>query len=257
MNYNIFSILEKRDRMINVNLNKLNPLELFVHNKLSKIIKDNENIKILEAAESCDVSPSKVSKLVRKLGFDNFKQYKQFFSGEQIISEGKKKSSELERLMNYIENFDPLLIDNFLTIFKKYNKIVLFGLGPSFICVEYFSYKLALLSRKYISVAQSEDYAQRLIDKETLLIVFSVTGKFSTFENLVNTVKSCGAEMLLILEEYNNSLALEIDNIFYLTDSTQGENLLPFEKTRTVFFIFIEEVIAKLMSERDTNELER
>ncbi|PGZ08501.1 RpiR family transcriptional regulator [Bacillus cereus] len=243
--------------MININLNKLNPLELTVHNKLSKIITNNENIKILEAADCCDVSPSKVSKLVRKIGFENFKQYKQFFSGEHIVSEGKKKSSELERLKKYIENFDPVLIDNFLSIFNEYNKIVLFGLGPSFICVEYFAYKLALLSGKNISVAQSEDYAQRLVDKDTLLIVFSVTGKFSTFENLLNTVKSCEAEMLLILEEYNTSLVLEIDNIFYLTDSAQDESLLPFEKTRTVFFIFIEEVIAKLMSEQDINELER
>jgi DNA-binding MurR/RpiR family transcriptional regulator len=242
--------------MINVNLNKLNSLEHSVHNKLSTIIKDNENIKIVEAAEICDVSSSKISKLVRKLGFENFKQYKQFFSGEQIISEGKKKSSELERIKNYIENFDPVLIDNFLSIFNKYNKIILFGLGPSFICMEYFAYKLALLSGKSISVAQSEDYAGRLIDKETLLIVFSVTGKFSSFENLLNSVKSCGAKMLLILEEYNTSLALEIDNIFYLTDSTQDENLLPFEKTRTVFFIFIEEVIAKLMSDRDSDKLE-
>jgi DNA-binding MurR/RpiR family transcriptional regulator len=199
------------------------------------------------------VSPSKVSKLVRKLGFENFKQYKQYFGGQQIISEDKKNSSELERLKNYIENFDPVLIDNFLTIFKKYNRIVLFGLGPSFICVEYFAYKLTLLSGKNIFVAQEETYAQHLVDEETLFVVFSVTGKFTSFENLFNAVKSCGSEILLILEEYDNSPALEIDNIFYLTKSTQNENLLPFEKTRTVFFIFIEEVIAKLMSERDPN----
>ncbi|MGG3451078.1 MurR/RpiR family transcriptional regulator [Domibacillus aminovorans] len=239
--------------MININSNNLNELDLSIHNKLSKIIEKNYNLKILEAAEYCDVSPSKISKLVRKLGFENFKQYRQFFGGKQIISEGKKNSSELERLKNYIENFDPVLIDNFLTIFNKYNRIVLFGLGPSFICVEYFAYKLALVSGKNIFATQSETYAQHLVDDETLFIVFSVTGKYTSFENLFNTIKSCGSEILLILEEYNNSLALEIDNIFYLTKSTQNESLLPFEKTRTVFFIFVEEVIARLMSERDKN----
>lgn len=146
------------------------------------------------------------------------------------------------------------MVDNFLTIFKKYNKIVLFGLGPSFICVEYFAYKLSLLSEKNIFVAQEESYTQRLVDEDTLLIVFSVTGKFTSFQNLFNAVKSCGAEILLILEEYDNSLALETDNIFYLTKSTQDEKLLPFEKTRTVFFIFIEEVILKLLSERDQHD---
>lgn len=56
---------------------------------------------------------------------------------------------------------------------------------------------------------------------------------------------------MLILEEYDNSLALDIDNIFYLTKYTQSNSLLAFEKTRTVFFIFIEEVISRLMAEQN------
>ncbi|MFJ5625716.1 MurR/RpiR family transcriptional regulator [Peribacillus loiseleuriae] len=203
------------------------------------------------------MSSSKISKLVRKIGFESFKQYKQFFGGQPVILDDQKTSSELERLKNFLENFDPVLVDEFLTLFKKYNRIVLFGLGPSFICVEYFAYKLALVSGKNIFATQEEIPTKHLVDEETLFIVFSVTGKSASFENLFNSLKSCGAEMLLILEEYNTTLALEIDNIFYLTNSTQNENLLPFEKTRTIFFIFIEEVIAKLMSERDTNNLER
>ncbi|MEH7748071.1 hypothetical protein V7659_24100, partial [Neobacillus drentensis] len=57
--------------------------------------------------------------------------------------------------------------------------------------------------------------------------------------------------ILLILEEYDNSQTLQVDNIFYLTKSAQNGKLLPYEKTRTVFFIFIEEIIVKLMAERD------
>jgi DNA-binding MurR/RpiR family transcriptional regulator len=239
-------------KTININLNKLNDLELSVHNKLAKVIKDNEQLKILEAAAYCEVSPSKVSKLVRKLGFDSFKQYKQFFGGQSIIQKDKKVSSELERLKHFIENFDPALVDEFITLFKKYNRIVLFGLGPSFICVEYFAYKLALVSGKNILVSQGEDHAKHLVDEDTLLIVFSVTGKFTSFENLFNGAKAKGAEILLILEEYDHSSTLKADNIFFLTQSTQNEELLPYEKTRTIFFIFIEEIIAKLLAERET-----
>ncbi|CAH1231049.1 hypothetical protein PAECIP111891_06788 [Paenibacillus allorhizoplanae] len=242
--------------MLNINLNKLSQLELSIHNKITEVIEQNHNLKILEAAHLCNGSPSQISKLVRKLGFESFKQYKQYFGGQKIVSEDKKKSNELERLKSFIENFNPVLIDNFLKIFKKYNKIVLFGLGPSFFCVEYFSYKLAPLSKKNIFATQSQTYAQNLVDKDTLLIVFSVTGKFTSFENLFHAVKSCGAEIMLVLEEYDNSLTFEVENIFYLTRSTQNENLLPFEKTRTVFFIFIEEIIARLMSERDSNRTE-
>lgn len=249
----LFLLTKKKSEgiIININLNKLNDLELSVHNKLSEIITASEQLKILEAAEYCGVSPSKVSKLVRKLGFENFKQYKQFFGGYPIIQEDKRISSELERLKQFIESFDHTLVDEFITLFKKYNRIVLFGLGPSFICVEYFAYKLALVSEKNILVSQVEDHAQHLVDEDTLLIVFSVTGKFSSFENLFNGVMSKGAEILLILEEYDNSSALKADNIFFLTQSTQSEKLLPYEKTRTVFFIFIEEILAKLMEENE------
>ncbi|WML58732.1 SIS domain-containing protein [Neobacillus sp. PS2-9] len=237
---------------ININLNKLNDLELAVHSKLSEIIKENDQLKILEAADYCQVSSSKISKLVRKLGFESFKQYKQFLSGQPIIHEDRNISSELERLKDFIDNFDPTLVDEFITLFKKYNRIVLFGLGPSFICVEYFAYKLALVSGKNILVSQGEDHAQHLVDEDTLLIVFSVTGKFASFENLFNSVKAKGAESLLILEEYDNTSALKADHIFYLTQSAQSEKLLPYEKTRTVFFIFIEEILAKLLVERDS-----
>jgi DNA-binding MurR/RpiR family transcriptional regulator len=239
-------------KTMNINLNKLNELEISVHNKLSEFIKEKDQIKILEAAEYCNVSSSKVSKLVRKLGFDSFKQYKQFFGGQSIIQEDKEVSSELERLKHFIENFDPALADEFITLFKKYNRIVLFGLGPSFICVEYFAYKLSFVSGKNILVSQGEDHAKHLVDEDTLLIVFSVTGKFTSFENLFNGAKAKGAEILLILEEYDHSSTLKADNIFFLTQSTQNEELLPYEKTRTIFFIFIEEIIAKLLVERES-----
>jgi DNA-binding MurR/RpiR family transcriptional regulator len=248
--------MRREGETININLKKLNDLELSVHNKLSEIIKEKDQLKILEAAEYCNVSSSKVSKLVRKLGFESFKQYKQFFGGQPIIQEDKKTSSELERLKHFIDNFDSTLVEEFLTLYKKYNRIVLFGLGPSFICVEYFAYKLALVSGKHILVSQGEDHVKHLVDEDTLLIVFSVTGKFTSFENLFDGVKAKGAEILLILEEYDNSTALEADNIFYLTQSAQNEKLLPYEKTRTVFFIFIEEIIAKLLAEQETAKRE-
>ncbi|MEK3884310.1 SIS domain-containing protein [Paenibacillus sp. PL2-23] len=236
--------------MLNISVSKLSKPELSIHNKMAEAIEQNHNIKILEAAQFCDVSPSKISKLVRKLGFENFKQYKQYFGGQAIASGNKKRSSELERLQHFIESFNPALIDQFMEVYQRYNKIVLFGLGPSFFCVEYFSYKLAPLSDKSIFVTQSQSYAQNLVDKETLLIVFSVTGKFDSFESLFHRAKSRGTAIMLILEEYDGSLTFEADHLFYLTKSTQNEELLPFEKTRTVFFIFIEEVIARFMSER-------
>lgn len=152
--------------MIKVATDKLTKLEEELHDKLSKAVSVNDKIKIIEAAEIGEVSPSKVSKLVRKLGFDNFKQYKLYFSGQEMTSKKQKKSNEIERLKLFLETFDTGIIHDFISIFQKYDKIVLFGLGPSFISAEYFAYKLATVSDKNVTVTQSEDFAERLADEK-------------------------------------------------------------------------------------------
>ena len=55
-----------------------------------------------------------------------------------------------------------------------------------------------------------------------------------------------GAEVAIIMEEYNPSTLKLYDRIFCLTDRSQPSTLKPFQKTRTVFFIFMEEVIREL-----------
>lgn len=145
-------------------------------------------------------------------------------------------------------------MDHLIERFEKYNKIVLYGLGPSYICVDYFAYKLNLVLEKNIFATQSSTYAEHVVDEDTLFIVFSVTGKFTSFDTLFHSVKARGAEVLLILEEYNHAAALEVDNILFLTKSAQDEQLMPYEKTRTVFFIFIEEVFARLLLKKKDKE---
>jgi len=235
--------------MLNIKLSELNSLERVTHQKLANLVPENPNLRIVDAATSCDVSASKISKLAKKLGFDNFKHYKLFLCGQAPIVKQPAESAELPRLKAFIENFDLTLVDDFVTLIQKFDKIVLFGLGPSFICCEYFAYKLRIGTKKNICVCQSESHAQQLADSETLFIFFSVTGTFISFEDVFQKIKAQGAMVQLILEEYQTSASKEADNIIFLTKSFQNKKLLPHEKTRTLFFIFIEEVITKLMTE--------
>lgn len=232
--------------MLRLNTEQLTTLEKDVHGKVSELVKENDRLKIVEAADVCNVAPSKVSTLVRKLGFDNFKQYKRYFSGQEINVESEKKTEELERLMMFLEHFDHSSVDEFISVYHKFDKVILFGLGPSFISAEYFAYKLDIVSAKNIKVTHSEEYVKQMADQDTLLIVFSVTGKFSTFENLFQETKNQGSEIMLILEEYAAIQESLVDYVFHLSTYTQSEQLLPFEKTRTIFFIFMEEIATKL-----------
>lgn len=232
--------------MLSLNTNNLTKLEREIDEKLSKAVKINSELRIVDAGKMCDVSPSKISKFVRKAGFKNFKQYRLYFSGQDTSVKKQNNSTEINRLIEFLNNFDSEIVDDFLSIIKKYNKIIIYGMGPSFISAEYFGYKLETITSKNIIVSQDEDYVEQIVDKGALVVVFSVTGNFSSFNHLFQVTKNKGGDSILVLEEYNNTLDSSADFIFHLSKIKQNDDLLPFEKTRTIFFIFIEEIIAKL-----------
>jgi len=234
---------------MNLNERKLNQTEQTIHEKLAPLLKENPTLKIAKAAVICDVSPSKISKYVKKLGFESFKQYRLHFSGQVILQERANQSDEIARMQHFLENFDEELVNQFLTYFSKYEKIVLYGLGPTFILLEYFAYKLNFLTEKKFFVTQEENFTERVADNNTLLIIFSVTGAFSKFDTIYHNVNNQGGSVLLVLEEYNTDVYEEIDNIIYLTKSAQNQDLLPYEKTRSIFLIYIEEIVSRLMNE--------
>lgn len=62
---------------------KLNPLEQLIYKQLVVYAEENTSIKISEAALYCGCSVSKISKFVKKLGFDNFKQFAAFLQGKE------------------------------------------------------------------------------------------------------------------------------------------------------------------------------
>ncbi|GLC31809.1 MurR/RpiR family transcriptional regulator [Clostridium omnivorum] len=232
--------------MINVNINKLNPLEMQIYEKLQAFSKDNPPITINQAAEVCECSVSKISKFVKKLGFNNYKQYIDFLYGKEIVH--KKPYEELERLKKFIDDFDEAIVDEFIEIMNSHEKIVFFGYGPSFICTQYFEYKLRMATNKFVIAVQDEISAENLLDENSLLVIFSATGKFRSFEEIHNFSKEKKNDILLIVEEYNAELLSSFDKIFWLSKYPQPEDLKPYEKSRTVFFIFIEEVIQRIIS---------
>ncbi len=237
--------------MINIDFNKLNPLEKQIHDQLLKYSQEHQDIKINIAAEMCDCSVSKISKFVKKLGFANYKQYMDFLYGKEIHQ--KNSSSELERLQNFINDFDPSMVDDFIQLLNKHEKVILFGYGPSFISAQYFEYKLRISTNKFISTAPDEITVNTMVDENTLLIVLTTTGAFRSFENIYQLAKKKGCEVLLIAKEYNTSLMSNCDRIIWLSRFPQSDQLKPHEKSRTVFFIFIEEVIQRLLSIRNND----
>lgn len=231
--------------MLMFDLNRLNTLEQEIYSILIPHLKNGEHLKITQAAVLCGCSSSKISKFVKKIGFENYKQFVSFVQGESL--QEKKVSSEMERICNFAHEFDSELVDTFIDQFEAHEKIVLFGYGPSFICCQYFEYKLRIHSDKFIVAVPDMITASRLLDDKALLVIFSTTGKFASFDEVCEKGRKKGCDIILIAEEYNQDLIDNHKNILFLTNSTQPDNLKPYEKSRTCSFIFIEELIFKLI----------
>ena len=231
-----------------IDLNKLNPLEQEIYAKLTAYSKEQTGLKISDAAEICGCSISKISKFVKKLGFDNFKQFATFMDGKDLPQ--KTHSSELERVQNFIDNFDESVVDYFISQLDNHKKIILFGYGPSFLCAQYFEYKLRIQSDAFIIAVSDLVSAENMIDDSTLLVILSTTGHFASFQEICDNAREKGGDILLLVEEYHSDLLEDYDNICFLTHSTQSTDLKAHEKSRIAFFIFIEEVIFKLIQRK-------
>ncbi|MFT4145798.1 MAG: SIS domain-containing protein [Mobilitalea sp.] len=237
--------------MININFSALNLLEQQIHKKLVESSKNLSTIKITEAADLCECSVSKISKFVKKLGFNNYKQYLDFLYGRELSS--NHLSDELSRLRMFIDDFAEDKVDELMALIENHDKIVLFGYGPSLICAQYFEYRLRTSTNKLIIAATDEISVASMTNESTLLILLTATGTFHTFENIYNASKEKGCEVVILVEEYNSDLIHQCDKVFWLSQYPQPDNLLPYEKSRTIFFIFLEEVIQKLMRKYKAN----
>ncbi|KFK97671.1 MULTISPECIES: MurR/RpiR family transcriptional regulator [unclassified Serratia (in: enterobacteria)] len=229
--------------MIKIDYNNLNTLEKKLLDSTKECIQHNSKISITELSTQFDVSTSKISKFVRKLGFESFKQYKKFIISEHNNAPPERPSSELQRISDYVANFDDHLAYEFWMKIKDCNKLIIYGLGPSFICADYFAYRLRIFSDVF-SLATNEVTTLRNSDsKDTKLLVLSTTGLFKSFDEELSGLNY--KEVIFLFEEFRYFPKLQQHTLFYLTNSGGNSALKPYEKSRTLFFIFLEEVIQK------------
>lgn len=234
-----------------INTQNLNPLEQEIYDKLLEYCKTKKTLRILDAASLCGCSTSKISKFVKKMGFDNFKQFTAFANGE--TPETVPSSTEFDRIRYFLDEFDPTCIQVFLNLLSTKSKVILLGLGPSSYCAQYMEYKLRLLYPDKLIIAEPDTIAaEALLDDKTLLVIFSTTGRFRSFGETCQKVRDLGGSTLLVIEEYNPELVrnYEQDHLIFLSSQTQSSSLVAHQKSRVLTFIFIEEVLFHIMKEK-------
>lgn len=235
--------------MFNIDTTKLNDSERKIIELILLHSKGNPAPTITEAAKICQCSVSQISKSVKKAGFSG---YKQFISYAYFGEEPKKDTvEEIERLKRFLKDFDIKLVTEFASLISQHDKIILFGYGPSAICAQYFEYKLRLCSNAMVITAPDEQSAKSMLNSASLLVIFTTTGQYRSFEKLTLEAKFKKAEVVVISEEFNPQLMENCDHYYVLTQHRQPEDLKPYEKTRTIFFIFLEQVILTLLNQNN------
>ncbi|HAE22256.1 MAG TPA: RpiR family transcriptional regulator [Spirochaetaceae bacterium] len=235
--------------MFSVDTTKLNALERKVIDDLIAYSKTRPAPRILDAAKICACSASQVSKAIKKAGFSGYKDFMQcLYVGPQPKTAFRAQAlDELERLKRVLEDFDMSTVDEFAELIESHEKITLFGYGPSLISAQYFEYKLRFCSNAFVTTAPDEQSAKSMLDRSSLLVIFSTTGQYRSFESLTLEAKKQEADVVVVSEEFNPLLMENCNRYFVLTSHKQSDSLKPYEKTRTVFFIFFEQVIQKIL----------
>ncbi len=236
--------------MFNVDTTRLNPFDRKIVDQLVAYAKKNPAFKIREAAEICGCSISQVSKAIKKAGFSGYKNFIHvLYTGERPR---EPAFEELERLKRVIDDFDLSAVDDFARLLVEHDKIIFFGYGPSLISAQYFEYKLRFCTSAFISTATDEQLAKTMLEQSSLLVIFTTTGQYRSFKGLTLEAKRKGADVVVVSEEFNSVLMENCNRYFVLTRHKQSDALKPHEKTRTVFFMFFEQVIQKIQRDRSS-----
>ena len=235
--------------MITVDVSTLNALERKIHETMLTQRTNSESLRITQAAEICQCSVSKISKFVKKLGFRNYKQYIDFLSGKDIRH--IESTNELQRIREFIDTFDSTLVDDLFSLIENHSKLILFGYGPSLLCAQYFEYRFRNCSDKTTMAVSDEIAVYNMVDESTLVIILTETGRFHSFQDVYDVAKEKGSDVVIIAEEYNTELFTQCDRIFWLSQLPQPSHFKAYEKSRTLFFIFLEEIIQRLLVHKE------
>jgi len=231
--------------MISIDTTRLNPLEKHVLETLAIHAKGHARPTIVEAARRCECSVSHVSKAIKKAGFAGYKRYIDYlYTGE---TPRKETRDEIERLKRILTTFDVTLVDNFVELVRSHSRIVVFGYGPSYIIAQYVEYKLRLCLEAVVTTPPDENTLRSLLGPDTLLVILTATGQYRSFHEVAAYARTRGTEVVVVSEEYNSVLMEDCQRYIVLANEKQPDDLEPYQKTRTLFLVFFEQVILKLL----------
>lgn len=228
--------------------------------KICTKILDNPEIiiehSIIEAGNLCQTSKSAMLRFAKKLqyrGYSEFKyaieEYKNLLN-KPVISQNQSTlfyvSQSFQLTINALGDLDfDDRLKQLVQLFDTYSYVKVLGIGNSAFCAKQLVYSLYSHNRFFESVTDDVQfiYLENCLDKEHLLIIFSVSGSEETYLQLLKKARLKGAYVVLISMNQDTSLNKYSQMNFFLPS-----NIVPLENSkelkqldnRTTLYFFAE-----------------
>ncbi len=226
----------------------LTSTEIKISDKVCANLQEVIEMNITDLADFCGVSPSKITKYAKRLGFSGFKEFQYQLKNDKYLT--KEKGSTLDyqkdKIMDFFDSFDEVKFKALKKEIFGAEKIYLFGRGPSLKVCEYYEPRLRVATRKNIVC----DYDEYLFDLEVrdqladqdenrLLIVLTVSGKTPKVHEVLQTAKRRGFKTICISAYKSEKLSKGSDLYIPLINRKEmfDKSLI---RGRTLFYIYFE-----------------
>lgn len=224
---------------------ELTATEIGISDTISEHLDEVPTLTITKLAELCNVSPSKITKYAKRLGFNGYKEFQYQLKNDRYKTEEKGSAFEYQRdkILQFFDSFSTSKLEQLKKLIYTSDKTYLFGRGPSLRVCEYYEPRLRVATNKNI-VANYDEYLFDLDVANTsaeqkLMIVLTVSGKSKKVSEVLKTSRKRNMKTVCVSAYYNQKLETESDLYINLLDRKEifDKSLI---RGRTLFYIYFE-----------------
>lgn len=224
---------------------ELTATEIGISDTISEHLDEVPTLTITKLANLCGVSPSKITKYAKRLGFNGYKEFQYQLKNDRYKTDDKGSAFEYQRdkILQFFDSFSTSKLEQLKQLIYTSDKTYLFGRGPSLRVCEYYEPRLRVAANKNI-VSNYDEYLFDLdvahaSSEQKLMIVLTVSGKSKKVSEVLQTSRKRNMKTVCISAYYNQKLETESDLYINLLDRKEifDKSLI---RGRTLFYIYFE-----------------
>lgn len=193
------------ESLYNENYSNLSENELYIFDYVMKNTRAVSRISITDLSNNLAVSKSTISRFTQKIGFSGFSEFKFYLTDLKNNPKGIEKEKSVEMVMDDIEAtyklFNQANVEGIIAEIYNANHIFCYGTGWGQKNALDDLRRSMIICNKYtveISAHTELEMISRSAQENDVLIIASLSGDVSSFENELNIFKSRGAKIIAI-----------------------------------------------------------